>query len=411
MRKAYLDVIIRLRKIVLIAFLTGIAGLALILPPWGESLEQSGLDLLFHLRGTRKPPPEVVIIAIDNHSVEALDLQQARKWPRDLHARLVEALAKDGAKVIAFDLFLDDEQSAEGDRHFAEAMTHAGNVVLCQALVSRIFHLDVSQGTTGQFARLEQLISPIPLFAESAAALAPFPLPRESSKFRKCWTFKVEAGECPTMPVAAFSVFNFELLEALAAKLHLSPNIQTYNPANRTDRLIRDLRETFKSNPRDAEAVVHQMRDRFASDEGTIRKLRSLLTMYQSPETVFLNFYGPPGTITHFSYIDALRSMEDPEGKEAVDFKGKAVFIGTVDLQLLGQKDSFPTVFSQPEGTDFSGVEIAATAFANFLESAVVRPVGMRAQLAIVSGCALLCSACLLPAIGVYLRADTGAGR
>jgi CHASE2 domain-containing sensor protein len=76
-RKAYPDLITRLHKIIVAAFFAGIAALILILPPLGENLEQSGLDLLFHLRGTRETPPEVVIVAIDNHSTEALGLQQA----------------------------------------------------------------------------------------------------------------------------------------------------------------------------------------------------------------------------------------------------------------------------------------------------------------------------------------------
>jgi adenylate cyclase len=124
------------------------------------------------------------------------------------------------------------------------------------------------------------------------------------------------------------------------------------------------------------------MEDRFALDEGAIRKLRSLQTMYQAPKSVFLNFYGPPGTIMRLSYIDVLSSMEDPQREKVFDFMGKAVFIGAVDLQLLGQKDSFHAVFSQPDGTDFSGVQIAAAAFADFLESPVVRPVQMPSQLA-----------------------------
>ena len=402
----------RLRKIFLIAFSTGILGLAAILHPFAESLEQSGLDLLFHLRGARKPPPEVVVIAIDNRSARAFNLQPARKWPRDLHARMVEALARNGAKVIAFDLFMEDEQSAEGDRRLAGAMAYAGNVVLCQALVSRIRHLDEWQTARGQFASLEQLISPIPLFADSAAALGPFPLPLVSSKLRTCWTFKLEAGECPTMPVVAFSVFNFDLLEALADRLHLPANTQTESPAHRIDQLVRGFQETVKSNPQPAEEIVHEMEEHYASDQGTLRRLRSLLPVYQAPETVFLNFYGPPGTITHLSYIDALRSLEDPEGKKVFDFGGKAVFVGAVDLQLLGQKDSFHTVFSRPDGTDLCGVEIAATAFANFFESAVVRPLGMFAQVAIMSACALLCSAVcfLLPGFFSALILTLAAG-
>jgi adenylate cyclase len=46
------------------------------------------------------------------------------------------------------------------------------------------------------------------------------------------------------------------------------------------------------------------------------------------------------------------------------------------------KQDDFHTVFSQSNGVDISGVEIAATAFANLLEDMPVQPLNMRVQLA-----------------------------
>ena len=63
-----------------------------------------GLGLLFKLRGTRKAPPEVVVISIDKESSEYLNVSDnPDKWPRSFHARLTEILTEKGAEVVGLD--------------------------------------------------------------------------------------------------------------------------------------------------------------------------------------------------------------------------------------------------------------------------------------------------------------------
>jgi adenylate cyclase len=66
-----------------------------------------------------------------------------------------------------------------------------------------------------------------------------------------------------------------------------------------------------------------------------------------------------------------------------IDFNGKAVFVGLSERLRLEHKDGFYTVFSQPSGFDLSGVEIAATAFANLLENMPIRPLHFHSYLAV----------------------------
>ena len=68
--------------------------------------------------------------------------------------------------------------------------------------------------------------------------------------------------------------------------------------------------------------------------------------------------------------------------QQPLDMRGKAVFVGFSERLRPEQKDGFYTVFSQPSGLDISGVEIAATAFANLLEDMPIRPLGWRGHLA-----------------------------
>jgi adenylate cyclase len=91
-------------------------------------LELKGLDLLFLLRGPLPPPPEIVIVAIDEPSFA--EISQQWPWPRSIHARLIEQLKKAGAAVIGFDILFTERSQPEEDRALEQAMQEAKNVVL-----------------------------------------------------------------------------------------------------------------------------------------------------------------------------------------------------------------------------------------------------------------------------------------
>ena len=78
-----------------------IATALLLASPWGWAMEQRfGLTWLFMLRGPVAPPPEVVLIAIDKASSDALGVPyDTSRWPRSLHTRLVEGLTAAGARA------------------------------------------------------------------------------------------------------------------------------------------------------------------------------------------------------------------------------------------------------------------------------------------------------------------------
>lgn len=56
----------RLSKTLIVGLVTGILGIGLNVIPAGLTLEERfGLPLLFFLRGPLKPPPDVVVVALD----------------------------------------------------------------------------------------------------------------------------------------------------------------------------------------------------------------------------------------------------------------------------------------------------------------------------------------------------------
>lgn len=87
------------------------------------------MDLLFRLRGPLHPPQEVVIIGIDEPS-----LQHLGPWPfpRAFHARLLERLSE--ARAIGFDFLFSE--TTDDDLRFSRQLKHAPPVVLATATAS-----------------------------------------------------------------------------------------------------------------------------------------------------------------------------------------------------------------------------------------------------------------------------------
>ena len=76
-----------------------------------------------------------MVVSIDKESADALNLpDDPRKWPRSLHASLVEKLSSEGASVIAFDVIFTEKHSIRDDNAFAAALKRADNTVLCECM-------------------------------------------------------------------------------------------------------------------------------------------------------------------------------------------------------------------------------------------------------------------------------------
>jgi CHASE2 domain-containing sensor protein/tRNA A-37 threonylcarbamoyl transferase component Bud32 len=85
------------------------------------------LDAWQSLRGTERPSPQVVIVAMDEKSIQRFG---PPAWPRNEYVPLVERLSAAGAQVIGFDItFGTLEREAENNALLAAAMKKAGNVV------------------------------------------------------------------------------------------------------------------------------------------------------------------------------------------------------------------------------------------------------------------------------------------
>ena len=374
----------RLFQAATLGLLAGILGLLLSLSPfWLDLEEQVGLRVLFFLRGSRPAPPDVAIVAIDKFSADALDLPaDPVKWPRSRHAQLTDNLVRAGARVIAFDIFFEQARGEDEDARFAASLAAARNVVLSKYLALSTVPLDSPGGRGGQLS-LERLVSPVPVLNEAAVASAAFPLPKTPVRLNQYWKFKSESGAGPTLPVVALHVFAVDAYEDLVRLLaRLRPGRAATLPrdaralltAGHAEAVILELRAVFESEPGLADAVIEAARADPAVSPERVRRLQTLIGTYQRPDSEYLNFYGPPGTVRTVGYHHVV-SAETTADPERLGLRGAAVFVGLADYLRPEQKDGFHTVFSRA-GVDLSGAEVAATAFANLLDHRPVRPLG-----------------------------------
>ncbi|HEY2643097.1 MAG TPA: CHASE2 domain-containing protein [Galbitalea sp.] len=114
-------------------------------------LENDTLDARFSIRGPERPPANVVIVGIDNATFRHLNQQWP--FPRSLDAQVLNRLAKDGARVIAYDIQFPAPSvgGQKDDIAFLNAIKNAqGKTVFSAAAIARngqVMFLGSNQGT------------------------------------------------------------------------------------------------------------------------------------------------------------------------------------------------------------------------------------------------------------------------
>jgi adenylate cyclase len=393
---------LRLRQAICFGFVIGVFGMLLSCVPWVNYTEENlGLALLFHLRGLRIPPSEVVVVSIDKESSEFLNVSgNPARWDRSIHARLIEKLVAQGTRVIIFDVYFIEPRSLSEDKLLAATLDKASNVVLAEPLRAKEFSSsDISSSTRGEH-RLVKTIKPIAALSEAAVATAPFVLPRLPVRVNHYWTFQPDAGDVPTFPVVAFHIYASDAFAEFRRLLeNVGPEHATKLPSklaalkqNDVVTFIKAVRQVFEMEPGIYQRMLTEL-DRRVVREPDAKKhelLRSLVELYGGNSKRYLNYYGPPRTVATIPLHRALRLGEDPQGSEDLDLKGKVVFVGMSETLISEREDSFYTVFSQANGVFLSGVEIGATAFSNLLNNDYIKPAAARNDLLTILGWGIL---------------------
>lgn len=399
------------------ALALGLAAGVLSITPYGQRLEhQVGLWLLFNLRGPVAPPPEVVIIAMrgDTGVRVSLPAQRSRtdpcadvqidakprarqplgdvpqRWGRCHHVELLRRLAFAQPSAVAMDITFrprTDIDSAE-DRALGRAMRALGNVVVAEILKR-------SEGLDGNPVVGEVVeISPEIAAAAVGRCVMPLPIPLDQ-RYDKFWTFMPGGFAAPTLPALTLQAHSLDVTpQFLDLVRRTFPEAAQDLPASAAE-LTRDgalhlhalrLRAIFREAPERAA--------RLAGEPGA-RKLQALVSLYAGENERFLNLYGR-GAIRTLSITDVLSTPHTAHSPDPLGLKGKVVFVGFADDVKWEGLDKYYTVYSAG-GRQWSGVQIAASAFANLLDGSSLRPTPRwtRALIAFLAGTgtALLCYA------------------
>jgi adenylate cyclase len=163
--------------------------------------------------------------------------------------------------------------------------------------------------------------------------------------------------------------------------------------------LTESLRQGLARDPVPAGRAL-MLLDSSGASAAERQALTAVVRLYSGPDTYYLNFYGPSGSITTIPFHQLLGSERDGR----LDLTGKVAFVGesaSVLTTSATQTDSYPTVFSTSEGSDLSGAEIGATAFANLLTNRTLTPTSPLTSLVIVLafGCLVGFLTRLLPGV------------
>lgn len=305
----------------------------LIKPNFVNLLDLKLTDAMFQVRGNALPPEDVVIIAIDEKSVNELG-----RWPwkRAQIARLLGGL-KD-AKVVALDMIFSETEDTENDMALSKAIAANGNVVL-----GYFFRDDATEEPSE--ASLEYLneskLSAIHFIGDtsdiSEADVAPE---------RFTTVFDGVETNIEIVHNGALGVGSFNIIPGVDGVLRDANLIYGYGEGIYPTLSIEALKAYY-----DDELMLTTAPygiDSVSIGDKTIPLDESGAYM--------LNYYGPGSSFTTYPAVDVIEGRLTPE-----TFKDKLVFIGATEIGIY---DIRVTAIDPV----FPGVEVHATIAGNVLE-------------------------------------------
>jgi adenylate cyclase len=101
----------------------------------GENVfEPWQLRLADNLYGLNKPSPDIVIVQVDDKSLDASQgLGPVTDWSRNNYAQVLENINKHHPRLVAFDVFFKDAKDAKGDLRLRDALAKTKNALIAFA--------------------------------------------------------------------------------------------------------------------------------------------------------------------------------------------------------------------------------------------------------------------------------------
>lgn len=288
----------------------------------GRAMERRLYDARFTLRRPLPRPESVVIVAVDLESEQSLG---SYPWSRGWHTRLIRNLYRAGARVVAFDLTFGDAVPAQ-DTSLRAVIDSTGIVVLGAKTASM-----VRRGAVGM--RLEE-----------------------------------PAGVLRGAPIGIVD-FDADPVDGIVREY---PILQWYPqglvPQLGVQAVLRHL-----ALPADA---LQPTKDGWRLGERRVPR--------GPGGGMLVNFLGPPGSVSHYSYVSVVDDRETDVGEWDMDtfedlladgvFRDKIVLVGST---VPEHQDLHATPVRDPGGAPgaafMSGVEFHAQAVATLLNGSAIR--------------------------------------
>jgi adenylate cyclase len=345
-----------------------------------HNIEQRSLDARFKLRGKRTPDARVVIVGIDEKT-----LQKVGAWPipRDAYAKLIDNLSAGGAKTVALDVTFPNpeknsamdalrklesqvaslaspavvakireiERTSDNDVIFAESMKKADNVILGHVFLDKERSKAIDPKATEDYFNI--------LWGK------PFPQVRKVTGGRDFDMNAVWADSTSPWGVIYGAEANIRVLAEAARSYgffnYVADGDGTFR---RAPFLMRyQDRDFFPSLPlqtvREYENIKDQSIEGFIGPNGLERIEFGPYKLDTGHDgRMLINYAGPYQTYAHYSMGDVIDGTVP-----AATFKDKIVLVGAT---AVGIGDLRVTPF---QSGDYMGVEIHANVIDNLLHS------------------------------------------
>lgn len=286
-------------------------------------------DAMLVVRGPSPAPPQVVIVAIDEKSINEMG-----RWPwsREVTGSLVAAL--EPARVAALDIVFSEQQNPAADSALAASIKSSGNIVL------------------GYF------------FRDDSSELAPLESVEQIS--RSAIGIVNVAGDEAEVLSSPFSGLEFSGVETNIPLIgRAGAGFGSFNANPQDDGIYRTAHLVYKYDAGIYPSLsLEALRKYMGHDivlnvapfgiDGISIGDRKIPVDEQGAFT--LNPYGPGGTFTTYSAVDVMKGRVAPDA-----IRDKIVFVGVTERAVY---DIRPT----PVDSYFPGVEIHATVAGNVLQ-------------------------------------------
>ena len=312
-----------------------VAALALLRPAVLARLDDATYDAVLRIAGTKPPDPSVVIVDVDERSLES-----GGQWPwrRDVVGRLITGLRTAGATVVAMDIVFAEPDSHEMNRGTADGPSMTPDEELARALHN-------SQVVLGYGLHFDERAS-----VKRPCVLHPAPIAVVQPPGGSATPMFQATGAACNLAILAQAVGRSGFLNAAPDRDGILRRVPLL--AELDGRIYPSLALAAVTAARPGESMVL----RVLNVNSSTLSLGDRDVPLDGRSNMLLAYRGKKRTFPYFSAGDVLSGALPPDA-----LRGKIVFVGT---SALGTRE----VVATPLDTQFVGVEVQATTADNLLQ-------------------------------------------